>query len=259
MSLRLWTWILAVPLLFRSAGALTIDASLDGFNTAETRVFEAVFNYWEQAIADPFTLSVTFTKASLSGQLAISRNFIEDSNGLPLSGSVQIDDQPSTQFGWYVDPTPERNDEYVSGPDPYHFSRGLALAGQNYDLLTVVHHELVHVLGFSTAYSRFASNVVDSDFGLRTYQGMTVNATLTRVSDGTHLVAGEFPPDFADLMMASQSRGQRFLPSALDLLILSDAFGYQINTPGTVIPEPMTFALAGVSLAFLALRKKLSE
>ena len=102
--------------------------------------------------------------------------------------SVQIDDRKGSVIGWFVDPTPDLNEEFLPGFTPYHLRGRLGTpAGENYDLLTVLNHELAHVFGFTTSYSRFQSHVSDADFGLREYHGNGVSAVLTTASDGTHL------------------------------------------------------------------------
>jgi hypothetical protein len=258
--LRCWAAILVMPFAFVPANALTIEASLNGFDTSETRVFDAVFDYWETTILDPFTVGIAFSKASLAGDLlGLTSNFATGAGGLPAGATVQIDNRVGSAFGWFVDPTPAANEEFVSTADPSYFAgKRPGPAGQDYDLLSILHHEMTHILGFSTFYPRFASKVGPSDFGVpRVYQGSSFATLLTGASDGTHLFDTPLDDSYLfhhpDLMMAFQSRGERVLPSALDLAILSDAFGYDVDAPDTAVPEPGPFSLLGASLCVLGL------
>jgi hypothetical protein len=155
-----------------------------------------------------------------------------------------------------VDPTPEDNAEFGRGYSPWHFFGQLSgPAGQEYDLLTIALHELGHVLGFSEEYARFAARIGPSSFGaLRSYNGETVTAILTSEDQGTHLSDSFYP---YDLMTAFQNRGQRRLPSDLDLAIEADAFRYTaVNpSPGAVTPEPRAWILAVTALALVAAKR----
>jgi hypothetical protein len=266
MILRPWSAILVAPLLCIPAHAITIQASLAGFNTLEAGVFEAAFDYWERTILDPFTVNLTMQKTNLAGDLlSLSSDFLEGANGLPAGASVLIDTREGSAFGWFIDPTPEANEEFVSTDDPSYFpGRRPGPAGQDFDLLTIVHHELAHILGFSTFYTRFASRVGPSEFGsLRKYQGSTVSTILTAENQGTHLFDAQLSDAYAfhfpDLMTSFQSRGERLLPSTLDLLILSDAFGYTVSLPATPIPEPLPFGLTAISCIALAFRRRTND
>jgi hypothetical protein len=230
---------------------------MNGFTGSEQNVLTYAVGYWQQLIADPLTVQVTFSKTSLSGDLlGMSSQLTESAGGLPTAGSVQIDDRQGSVIGWFVDPTPAISEEFQPGFTPYQ-RRGRVgtAAGENYDLLTVLNHELAHVFGFSVNYSRFRSHLTDADYGLREYHGNGVSAVLTSVNDGTHLNDAVHP---YDMMNAFQSRGERTVPSDLDLAILSDAFGYTLRSPAgnNAVPEPYTLLSVAGGLFTIVMAKQ---
>jgi hypothetical protein len=244
-------------LCVRAHGAVIVPTA-SGFTSSEQHVLESAVDYWQQLIADPLTLRVSFSKESLAGDLlGFSSDFTEGPSGLPLSARVHLDDRKGSVIGWFIDPTPDLNEEFGPGFTPYHMRGRLGTpAGEDYDLLTVLNHELAHVFGFTTSYSRFQSHVSDVEFGLREYHGSGVFAALTAVGDGTHLNDGVHPHD---LLTAFRSRGERVVPSNLDLAILSDAFGYSVRSPiGSSVPEPNTLLgfVTGLSVVIMATRKR---
>ncbi|NEQ98497.1 MAG: hypothetical protein F6K30_17550 [Cyanothece sp. SIO2G6] len=82
-----------------------------------------------------------------SGQLAEATITRFDTSGVPIAGTILIDDD-ANGLGWYIDPTPWDNTEYhphqtntllKATPDSPAYGR--------YDLLTTVLHELGHLAG----------------------------------------------------------------------------------------------------------------
>jgi hypothetical protein len=235
---------LAVLTLWPARGA-TINATVSGFDSNALRVVDHVVDFWERTILNSLTVNVSLSMLNLAGDsLGESFGFTGDVNGLPASGTIRIDNRQGSVIGWFVDPTPALDEEYVPGSRPWHRrAKRPGPAGNGFDLMTVLNHEFTHLFGFSTMYSRFAAKVVPSDIEtLRDYQGDTVTALLTPVSSGTHLSDVVHP---FDLMNEFQSFGERIVPSDLDLAILSDAFGYSIA--GQIpVPEPSTFSVMAV-------------
>jgi hypothetical protein len=245
---RITASFIAVFFLCTRATSAIIVPTTSGFTSSERRVLDSAVDYWERLISDPLTVHVSFSKEALAGDLlGVSSKFNEGPNGLPLGGRVQIDNRAGSVIGWFVDPTPALNEEFLPGFTPYHRRGRLGTpAGENYDLLTVLNHELAHVLGFSVSYSRFQSHVSDADYGLREYHGSGVSAVLTPVYEGTHLNDAVHPYDLLDTF---RSRGERVFPSDLDLDILSDAFGYRVGPPiANPVPEPHTLLSVAVGL-----------
>lgn len=246
------------PVLFFAAlcpalRSATIHATLTGFNAAETRVVEHVMDYWSSTILDPITVGVSVSKLDLAGDtLAATSGLAADAGGRPLSGIIQVDNRAGSVFGWFVDPTPALNEEYRPGATPWHrYGRAPGPAASDYDLMTVLHHEFAHLFGFSVFYPRFEAHVTPSvDYPpARDFTSATVTALLVPAYDGTHLSDALHP---FDLMTAFQSRGERLIPSDLDLAMLSDVFGYSIaNAAPEPVPEPATYLLTAAGLLLL--------
>jgi hypothetical protein len=225
--------------------AAIIDAQVTGFTPGQERVLSSVVNFWERSIRDNFTFKLSISMLNLDGDfLGSTFAFTQNAGGLPVEAAMEIDNRVGSFIGWFVDPTPDLNEEFVRGSTPFDMlGRPATPAGQNYDLKTVLHHEVAHALGFTVNYSRFGSRLSLRDDGLRNYKGKKDTAVLTAEYEGTHL-SDFYHPD--DLMNPYQNRGQRRLPSTLDLTILSDAFNYTLAQE-TPIPEPSSMMLAGVA------------
>jgi hypothetical protein len=256
--LRIFASLIVAFVLCRTASGAVIVPTTSGFTGSERHVLDYAIDYWQQLIADPLTVQVSFIKETLTGDLlGVSSDFRQSANGLPAGGHVQIDNSEGSVIGWFVDPTPELNEEFLPGFTPYHLRGRLGTpAGEDYDLLTVLNHELAHIFGFAVSYSRFQSHVSDADFGLREYHGSGVSAVLVPAFQGTHLNDAVHPND---LLITDRSRGERVFPSDLDLAILADAYGYRLQAPvGNSVPEPYTFLSVACGLLMIAAVKRKS-
>ncbi len=225
------TGLLLVMLALPAGGqALTFDVRASNFTPAEVAVIEAAGALWEAPIRDPFVVEIDIEKRSLPGSvLAVSREFLAGIDGRPSQGTVDIADLAGEPSGWFVDPTPTTSEEFEPGTYPWVSvapDGGPAFA--MLDLLTVVTHELGHVLGFAAAYPALAEHLEPTPSGRRTFVGPNVTATFTAAGQGTHLEGLAHP---LDLMTSLSERGERRTPSRVDLLVLADAFGYTVDPP----------------------------
>ncbi|HJZ53858.1 MAG TPA: LamG-like jellyroll fold domain-containing protein, partial [Gemmataceae bacterium] len=67
----------------------------------------------------------------------------------PLGGSVVTIDDDGAGRGWFVDPTPSDDAEFRATAAPAELNAASRPAARGYDLLTVVMHELGHVIGLA--------------------------------------------------------------------------------------------------------------
>ncbi len=67
--------------------------------------------------------------------------------GLTTAGVITLDDD-AAGYGWFADPTPELDEEFILSNDTELVSRGNSPAARRMDLLSAVMHELGHVLGY---------------------------------------------------------------------------------------------------------------
>lgn len=105
-------------------------------------VYKAALQAW-----DPYLDSDEVSSRLSSVELNIADlpdGAIGEANGL----SITID-STANEVGWFIDQTPNDNSEYESQSDGNYIATSDGGAGQGIDLLTVVAHELGHVLGLS--------------------------------------------------------------------------------------------------------------
>jgi len=214
LSLVAVLWMILVSSLTCHA-QLTFDwtnRNSAGFTQAEELVVDAAFQTWEALLPTPESriIAVDFFKTPLPDALGQAFNFASDPLGNPVGATIEIDSLTS----FFIDPTPTDNGEYVPSGNPAHFNAVNGGAVGNWDLLSVVVHELGHAIGFADNYDRFASRLN----GLQ-YDGEgSLSAIL---ADGGHL------DDPFDLLGSPGFQAsQRALPSPANIDILNDAFDY---------------------------------
>jgi hypothetical protein len=144
-----------------------------------------------------------------SGQVLAGVNFqIFDLAGSLLgltSGSTVWIDVNAAGRGWFVDPTPQDSLEYQARPNHELVAVGKGPAAKRIDLLTVVMHELGHVLGLG-------------DLDAQTYHGEVMAETLAsgirRVPQAAPRLAASTPSvPIALITPASASHRQRDVPA----------------------------------------------
>jgi hypothetical protein len=69
--------------------------------------------------------------------------------GLGGPGLIELDDN-AAGYGWYVDSTPGDDTEFTSATGPFEVTASAGPASGRMDLLTVVMHELGHVIGYDS-------------------------------------------------------------------------------------------------------------
>lgn len=147
--------------------------------------------------------------------ISASRIWSVDALGVPTRGVITID-PTANGLGWFLDPTPFDNEEFVPADGNFTWSaRPGSVAAGHYDLLTALAHEVGHLLGFSTSVPTFTRHV-EGDAG--TLRWLGPDATAVLASDGQHLSEAAHP---FDLMNASLEPSVRRLPSVLDARILA--------------------------------------
>ncbi|WP_417389721.1 Ig-like domain-containing protein [Gimesia sp.] len=179
------------------------------------QVMDEALGIWQDALGLETVPDIQLVITNLGGtQLGEGKITGVDSEGRPVSGIVTLDDN-AAGLGWYSDlDSSVFSDTDLQGGVAYSADAESAAAG-HYDLLTVLLHEIGHVLGFTDTYAPFESFIQTGVGGTLTFVGSGFDATLT--DDGLHL---DDTVHAGDVMNATLDPGVRKLPSILDALIL---------------------------------------
>ena len=237
--------MLGLLLVATPASPSSITATYTNVGDSERAVVEAAISRWEALLPGPLVFAVAIQSGYAGGTLAFASQFVEQ-DGVPVSARITFDDGTSGT-PWFVDPTPLDDSEFRRGRNAFHGVAGAGPAAGAVDLLTVIHHELGHSLGFSIFYAPFAAHVGDAPDGNRTYTGPSVSARLTGIGFGTHTLPEAHP---FDLLNPALNFGHRMNPSPLDLALLGDAFGYDVMpaVPVQAVSEPPAWMLAALAV-----------
>ncbi len=182
-----------IPIYATAEGPLPATVSTDLFTDAELAsiVVEAKALWTEALGAEDSRLALLD-----SIQVEVG-NLPEDKLGATIGYTILIDSN-AAGYGWFIDPTPADDSEFANGSGP-----------SGVDLLTVVMHEMGHVLGFNDLYPEanlLMSETLDTgerhfigDAGHETEKG---SETLV-VMDSTD---GQFGSDESMSLVANTSR-----------------------------------------------------
>jgi hypothetical protein len=224
----------------------------------------ASFNYSDASLNDTFHLSI-----SMGGDTGISAyaEVNNNNNGKPTEGSVHINTGNDAHgAGYYLDPTPQFNEEYSTAlnayaalPDP------AGPVGEGFDFRTIAMFEMSHCLGlfddssllFIQDANHYLTNTgqndaIDQSGKLWTYNGPDVQALFTSNNGGPgghdeglplHTARDDignvvtvggttfFGAEDSNNAFAAPLNNYRLLVSRLDALVLEDSYGYTVNEP----------------------------
>jgi hypothetical protein len=105
--------------------------------------------------------------AAQRDQLAALQLTVADLPGLNLgesSGGHIVIDTDAAGYGWFIDPTPAQNEEYLTMPNGSLQAKAASDALGRMDLFTVISHEIGHVLGYThTDADNGQAELMDAD------------------------------------------------------------------------------------------------
>lgn len=252
-------------------------------NTASFKAnVSAAISLLEGSILIPnWTETVSFTLASIPGAVGDSAINSVDANGRPLTSTIRYatggplsyfdpNPNPSTNAGFAMS-----SKDAMLGGGLVNVSRfGNAVLGGpadgRYDLFTVIIHELLHSLGYSSGLDRFINLVGATGTPDRsllvpaTLTGLPQDFSIPFVSFGAHIDGVVLNGLFNDTVVADPGfgPGQRALPTAAELYgigVIEGASAGQINSNLTVTPEPGSLLLATVGIPCLILYRRLKK
>lgn len=203
--------VVVPPVAMPGAFGIIIDYGGSGFNAAQQAVFDAAIAMWEAVIQDNggfvrvFQIDAQFVAIDgPGGTLAVADMYQEFADGIPLAARIRVDNAEP----WFVDPTPFDNSEYTANGF-FGFVNGTGSA-VNFDMLTVILHEIGHALGWTVGYTRFNNLVTPGPGGLRTFDLGGFEITLVPQALATHADRAAHP---GDLMVPTINSGMRRLIS----------------------------------------------
>jgi hypothetical protein len=268
-----------------AGGAGDTDGFGANFGTAAPAgraVVDAVFAYWARIITNwnrsdgTTTLQVNLSMDTGFGFGASGApDSAAPSDGKPRTGSISMgrgnnDGVANNSNGWFFDPTPNDNSEFMG--NIINAFAGQNSAGVGPDFFSVVSAELVHVLGLISDKNnngagwngyRMATTPFVTATGIRdnaegggafgffyTFDGPTIDHLMTGYNSGdgnsnswgnvVHTAGVGAPITFAGkTWVGSEDSGnaiytnERTLPSYVSTYILADAYGYTVNNPAT--------------------------
>jgi hypothetical protein len=224
------------------------DASLLG------GIVQYVASVYEDIIEDNHVLQLTYRwdrdLAEMNPPITTGlHTFGSESGGRETSGQIRFDPDPA----WFIDPTPADDSEFnmvpvlysgltstqqlnrYNGNVPAKFEAGYqgfasstapVAAQNNFDLVTLVFHEMGHALGMSGNLSTTLSETLDGDYEVRpSFVGGNVMAERVRntntPNNRAHLFGGNSGALVGPALMSSLGNGERRRPSAADIFAMS--------------------------------------
>ena len=177
----------------------------------------AALGAWAQRLG-PLDVKISLAFAALpAGELAETRIDALDASGAPIAGTITLD-PTAAGVGWFVDATPADNSEFgVALSSTQLHADGSSPAAGKYDLLTVLTHEIGHLLGFDISAPGYAAHV-ETVAGSVMFAAQGLSIALAGSANPNHLDPIAYPDDLMDPALAASTRR---LPSVLDAAIVA--------------------------------------
>lgn len=254
------------------ASALSITANFVGGTPAPNAVgggdLEAIFaaatRQWENAISDPYSLTLHYGWAPLSSAGA---HVLLSQGGTPnreMEGFVYFDNDGNPGgIDFFMDSTPELSEEYLAYSETQQdlgvgainvarlYTDPTAIAADRIDVVSVAGHEIGHALGMSLGNLSWILEATDGDIDVtapQLFAGTSIPLASNFSGPTSHIdpLAVAYGP-----LMVGLNAGERRLPSDLDILAMTQLSGFE-NRPRAAVPEPAPAILLGIGVLLVA-------
>ncbi|MBN2022703.1 MAG: tandem-95 repeat protein [Pirellulales bacterium] len=178
-----------------------IGAGLDvQGDTPIGELLDAAIDTWTERLGLTQRIDVQLVVKDFgTSQLGEGQILEVDEEGVPIRGRVTLDDD-AAGLGWY---------SQLDASEQF----------EQYDLYTVLLHEIGHTLGFTSGYEGFASHVETDGQGNKSFVAEDLDVALDAAAQ--HLASQTYGDDLMSPLLAP---GVRKLPSDLDVRILLAAY-----------------------------------
>ena len=230
-----------------AASAITIDTHFIGGTPPAhsagsgdlTQIVKAAARLWEAAYSDPLVITIYYGWGDI-GDAGTHTLQYSDDQGREISGAILFDNSDSVSF--YLDPTPESDEEYRRRKDEYQdlgggfvnvarvFSSPAGDAAGHLDLLSVALHEIGHAAGMSGANTRFLDQSAGGYLLIGEsypFAGTAIPLAFNNSGIVPHFDAEEVV--YGSVMSGLNGDERRF-PSELDILANAQVSGFKIAT-----------------------------